>query len=404
MGSNSSKRLRQKTFEGPKRPEQRKEFPSAVTLVQPHPSEEKLFKELQQVGLNYDWLLQGHQSPEAEKVLQPPPNIPQVKTQEEKGTQTDEGSLLKESPEEKGTQTDEGSLLKESPEEKGTQTDEGSHLKEPPVATWSTAEKQSSGREFVDGIKAVWTPGELYGLLRDAPDAIKTPSDFHRWLRFTCMVYQPSPAELKKLLKLVYNYKWENVKEHFDLPGVDGEARWRRTRDMTAWLDTQCATSIKNAAWNDPEFVPPWLILQKPGESVTDFTERFHRLWNSTMSEANAFLFNLHLVDKLQPHVAKLLKDHVEWETFTFSKIKFILENMELKGTFTSKHQPSVTHPGEWRSDLLALPEPPRSSQTRRNKKKDRCFYCSKFGHWARECRARRQYSLEYSSQWIVFE
>lgn len=370
MGSNSSKRLRQKTFEGPKRPEQRKEFPSAVTLVQPHPSEERLFKELQQVGLNYDWLLQGHQSPEAEKVLQPPPNIPQVKTQEEKGTQADEGSLPKESP----------------------------------VATWSTAEKQSSGREFVDGIKAVWTPGQLYGLLRDAPDAIKTPSDFHRWLRFTCMVYQPSPAELKKLLKLVYNYKWENVKEHFDLSGVDGEARWRRTRDMTAWLDTQCATSIKNAAWNDPEFVPPWLILQKPGESVTDFTERFHRLWNSTMSEANAFLFNLHLVDKLQPHVVKLLKDHVEWETFTFSKIKFILENMELKGMFTSKHQPSVTHPGEWRSDLLALPEPPRSSQTRSNKRKDRCFYCSKFGHWARECRARRQYSLEYSSQWIVLE
>ncbi|XP_039469909.1 uncharacterized protein LOC120440763 [Oreochromis aureus] len=388
MGSNSSKRLRQKTFEGPKRPEQRKEFPSAVTLVQPHPSEEKLFKELQHVGLNYDWLLQGHQSPEAEKVLQPPPNIPQVKTQEEKGTQTDRRSLLKESPAEKGTQTDRRSLLKESP-----------------VATRSTAEKESSGRELVDGIKAVWTPGELYGLLRDAPDPIKTPSDFHRWLRFTCMVYQPSPAELKKLLKLVYNHKWENVKEHFDWPGVDGEARWRRTCDMTAWLDTQCATSIKNTAWNDPEFVPPWMILQKPGESVADFTERFHRLWNSTMSEANVFMFNLYLVNKLQPHVAKLLKDHVEWETFTFSKIKFILENMELKGMFNSKHQPSVTHPEDWRSDLLALPEPPRSSQTRRNKRKDRCFYCSKFGHWARECRARRQEdSLEYSSQWIVLE
>lgn len=55
MGSNSSKPLRQKTAEGPKRPEQRKEFPSAVTLVQPHPSEEKLFKELQQVELNYDF-------------------------------------------------------------------------------------------------------------------------------------------------------------------------------------------------------------------------------------------------------------------------------------------------------------------------------------------------------------
>lgn len=137
---------------------------------------------------------------------------------------------------------------------------------------------------------------------------------------------------------------------------------------------------------------------QKPNELVTDFLERFQQVWKSSLDlpmENKAVCMILTLVNNLQTHVRDLFMLRcTSWVGFDFSAVRDSLSEMERIGMFDSKRK--AQHLAEcYRSGLqgflsgqLELPAPPSSTRRpRRDKRRDQCYYCSIFGHWARECR-----------------
>lgn len=342
---------------------------------QNHPTAEALLTQLKRGGLNFEWLLCEEESLGAGFNPQPPvggadghqqPAVtPRDKTEERK-------------------------------EREGEKEEENLPVV-PSKITGAIAERQSHHRETESNVEVLWTPAELMNWLQNAPDPFIKPKDFHKWLRIICVVYNPCPVGVKMLLKLVYSSEWQNVQKHFYVPGADGNADWPSTDAMTTWLDNACLTSINKGAWEKSDFIAVTCCYQKPNELVTDFLQRFQQVWESSVGVSMEYHVQFAiwaLVNCLQPHIADLFKlKCIDWCTFTLAQVTNSLADMERRGMFASKSR-ALRLARELQGstpEQLQLQEQPSFSRPRRVKRGDRCFYCGRFGHWARHCRARTQ-------------
>ncbi|XP_041849813.1 uncharacterized protein LOC121645428 [Melanotaenia boesemani] len=238
-----------------------------------------------------------------------------------------------------------------------------------------------------------WTPTELYNWLKEAPDPFTKPIYFHKHLHLFCMAYEPRPAQVRSLLELAYNSKWEKVEKDFCVPGADTDADWLDADAMATWLKTVCLASVSTTAMSDPGFFARIYCNQEPKESVTHFISRFQEMKDSAWGEAYATFATSFLMNSLQSHVAELFKLKVIcWESLSLVQAISTLKAMDSKGMFESKRKTLGLINDHWAAledfSIEELPAPTFNSRPRRAKRRGRCYHCGKFGHWIRECRA----------------
>ncbi|XP_035538136.1 uncharacterized protein LOC118343436 [Morone saxatilis] len=338
------------------------------------PSVEKLLAQLKCGGLNYDWLLREEERPR-------PGPCPPLPAQ---GSDAPVESVV--NPQHRAEEKPERG--KEKEEEKPR----------------SVVEKPVCQVEKERRVEPVWTPAELLNLVQSAPNPIIKPRDFHAWLCNVCSAYDLRPADVHKLLEFVYNREWKNVHQNFNIPGADGNTDWQAADAMTTWLDNTCWDSISRCVWQKANFSAVQCCHQKKQEPVTDFLERFQQVWESTLGVDIDSIPPTMTINLLQPHVKAVFEEHcILWSTFNFTKAKHWLLSMESLGGFEpkSKGQRLAGQLGDSGPERLQLEAPPQFRQPRRDKRNDQCFYCGRFGHWARECRAKRQqYSRAHPDAW----
>ncbi|XP_051234763.1 uncharacterized protein LOC127351337 [Dicentrarchus labrax] len=348
--------------------------PITETLNSVPPSVEKLLAQLKFGGLNYDLLLREEGSPRTG----PHPPLPA------QGSDAPVESAV--SPQHRAEEKPERG--KEKEEEKPRSVVEN------PVCQ---VEKERR-------VEPVWTPAELLNLVQSAPNPIIKPRDFHAWLCNVCSAYELRPADVHKLLEFVYNREWKNVEQNFNIPGADGNADWRGADAMATWLDNACWDSISKCVWQKANFSAVQCCHQKNQEPVTDFLERFQQVWESTLGVDIDSVGLTMMINLLQPHVVAVFKERcILWSTVNFTKAKHWLSSMERLGGFEPKRKGRcpAKQLGDSGPERLQLEAPPRFRQLRRDKRSDRCFNCGTFGHWARECRAKRQrYSRTHPDAW----
>lgn len=339
---------------------------------QPYPSVEVLLWELRNEGLNCDWVL-GKMGNQAVGLNPPRPaggatgqQQPEVKAKEkiDKGTQTEPTK-----DKNRGTQTE-----PTKDKNRGTQTE-------------PTKDKVTP-----------WTNAELLEMIKKAPDPSAKPKPFHTWLRQACTVYEPRPALLDKLLELVYQSRWNEVRDLFDVPGSDTDADWSGPNAMIGWLDRDCKFTLNMLAQSDPDYVSAVCCSQKPNESVTDFVSRFEQGLNTTLDESFISNATYRLRLGLQSHVSNVVDLQViGWCTYTFKRAKSVLKEMEDRGMFeTEKTEDRITTWYDMEDSGSEDSEPvqyyprqyyqPQYNPPRRFRRRGRCYSCGEFGHWAREC------------------
>ncbi|CAK6980733.1 uncharacterized protein LOC121903449 isoform X1 [Scomber scombrus] len=323
--------------------------------LQPHPSVEGLLSQLKCGGLNVDWLIQEKR--------ESPPQL------HEQAADIDAHTSAADVP-----QLSDGGLK----EERRTEGGNNSHI------IIYVTEKQVKNGESERAKDAKWFLREFSGHFTNMPDPFIKPRDFHTWLRIFCIPCNMTPANINMLLDLAYSYRWKKVSNNFDIPSAD----WSNIDSLTAWLDGSCFDSIKRTARENVDMSDIQCCYQKPKEPLADFLQRFQQVWDSSvglgMDFYSGFAVSV-LVYCIQSDVAKIFKEKmICWESSTLHHVKNVLLHME--------------HLGMFESNSRALQPWSRGSRyPRRDKRGDQCFYCGRFGHWTRECRARlRHYALTY--------